>query len=582
MIKRITVKRYTAILLTILLSLGSCIQGFCTQNNSADERCRTTYEIFVYSFCDSDGDGTGDLNGVRSKLDYIQELGFDQIWLMPVCPSPTYHKYDVTDYMAIDPAYGTMEDFEALIAECHGRGIRIITDLVLNHTSSQHPWFLEAADYLRQLPEGAVADVSACPKLDYYHFTQSPESGFAQIPDTSWYYEARFWEGMPDLNLDSEAVRDEIRNILSFWIGKGVDGFRLDAVTYYYTGSDEKNIEFLRWLKETAVSIASAADSSEEPAEDGNAENPPYIVCEAWIDQSLYAQYYASGVDSMFDFAYAGAEGLLAKTVKGKFGADRFVESLAAEQELYASFSDSYVNAPFYTNHDMDRSAGYYAYDNGSRTKFALGLNLLISGNAFLYYGDELGMKGSGKDENKRVPMYWVDESSVDSEDPENPENSMDSDDPAADEDAGIAACMCSGPDGMDSVKQKFPSEAEQEKDPLSILNYAKQAIALRNKYDVIRDGRVIPVPELESEDVGVYLKVSESPDGKNNPGASEESVEVIFNTSEEPQTVDLSASGNEFRTLADTLCVSEDPVTLESDILSLPPFGVAVLAEAE
>ena len=134
----------------------------------------------------------------------------------------------------------------------------------------------------------------------------------------------------------------------------------------------------------------------------------------------------------------------------------------------------------------------------------------------------------------------------------------------------------------MDSVKQKFPSEAEQEKDPLSILNYAKQAIALRNKYDVIRDGRVIPVPELESEDVGVYLKVSESPDGKNNPGASEESVEVIFNTSEEPQTVDLSASGNEFRTLADTLCVSEDPVTLESDILSLPPFGVAVLAEAE
>ena len=542
----------------LLCSLFLCEAAFCgtstdvsegTLSESAfhmeDQRCRTTYEIFVYSFCDSDSDGTGDLGGVRNKLDYIQDLGFDQIWLMPVCPSPTYHKYDVTDYMAIDPAYGTLEDFEALISDCHERGIRVITDLVLNHTSSQHPWFLEAAEYLKSLPDGAAADASACPTLDYYHFTQTPESGYTQIPDTSWYYEARFWEGMPDLNLDSEAVRDEIRKILSFWLEEGVDGFRLDAVTYYYTGNDEQNIRFLNWVKDTA-------DESAADLADAGGSFSPYIVCEAWIDQSLYAAYYASGVDSMFDFAYAGAEGLLAKTVKGKVTAQRFTDSLKEEQDLFASFSDSYVNAPFYTNHDLDRSAGYYAYDDGSRTKFALGLNLMMSGNAFLYYGDEIGMKGSGKDENKRAPMLWV------PEDTENPS----------------AAGMCTGPEGMDSIKQKFPSAAEQENDPLSVLNYTKQAIAVRNKYNVIRDGIVIPIPELESDTVGAYRKVPGSPES----GPDQESVEILFNTSEETQTVDLSSLSDPFLTLADCLCVSAEPVLLDEGQLTLPPFSVAIL----
>jgi glycosidase len=340
-------------------------------------------------------------------------------------------------------------------------------------------------------------------------------------------------------------VRDEIRKILSFWLEEGVDGFRLDAVTYYYTGNDEQNIRFLNWVKDTA-------DESAADLADAGGSFSPYIVCEAWIDQSLYAAYYASGVDSMFDFAYAGAEGLLAKTVKGQVSAQKFTDSLKAEQELFASFSNSYVNAPFYTNHDLDRSAGYYAYDDGSRTKFALGLNLMISGNAFLYYGDEIGMKGSGKDENKRAPMMWV---------------PKDTDNPSA-------AGMCTGPEGMDSIKQKFPSAAEQENDPLSVLNYTKQAIAVRNKYNVIRDGIVIPIPELESDTVGAYRKVPGSPES----GPDQESVEILFNTSEETQTVDLSSLRDPFLTLADCLCVSADPVLLDEGQLTLPPFSVAIL----
>ena len=116
-----------------------------------DDFFRTTYEIFPYSFCDSNGDGIGDLNGIRSKLDYIAGMGFDQLWLTPVHPSSTYHKYDVDDYYAIDPTFGTMEDYEALLAECHERGIRVLLDLVLNHTSDTHPWFVSAVEYLKGL-----------------------------------------------------------------------------------------------------------------------------------------------------------------------------------------------------------------------------------------------------------------------------------------------------------------------------------------------------------------------------------------------------------------------------------------------
>ena len=161
-------------------------------------------------------------------------------------------------------------------------------------------------------------------------------------------------------------------------------------------------------------------------------------------------------------------------------------------------------------------------------------------------------MKGSGNDENKRAPMIWV------PEDTENPS----------------AAGMCTGPEGMDSIKQKFPSAAEQENDPLSVLNYTKQAIAVRNKYNVIRDGIVIPIPELESDTVGAYRKVPGSPES----GPDQESVEILFNTSEETQTVDLSSLSDPFLTLADSLCVSEDPVQLEEGQLTLPPFSVAIL----
>ena len=128
---------------------------------SPDDNYRTFYEIFVYSFCDSDGDGIGDLQGVISKLDYLEELGVNGIWFMPIHPSQSYHKYDVRDYYDIDPQYGTMADFEALMAECQKRDIHVITDLVLNHTGNDHEWFVTACEYLKSLPAGAEPDAEA-------------------------------------------------------------------------------------------------------------------------------------------------------------------------------------------------------------------------------------------------------------------------------------------------------------------------------------------------------------------------------------------------------------------------------------
>ena len=497
--------------------------------------CGTTYEIFVGSFMDSDGDGTGDLGGVLEKLDYLcdgkdtagDDLGCNGIWLMPVFPSPTYHKYDVTDYLSIDPAYGDLEDFRALLSACHARDMRLILDLPLNHTSTQHPWFAAAADYLAGLPGDEEPSAADCPYVEYYNFSREAGEGYAPLAGTGWYYEARFWEGMPDLNLDSAKVRTEIRGILSFWLGLGVDGFRLDAVTSFYTGDHAKNIAFLTWL--TRAVRARRPDA--------------FLVGEAWENQETYARYYESGIGSMFDFAFSGAEGVIASVVSGKKDAASFARAMEEEEALYASCDEDYVNAPFYTNHDMARSAGYYAYDDGSRTKLAGALNLLMGGNCFVYYGEELGMKGSGKDENKRAPMYWTDEEDA--------------------EEAG----MCAGPPDMDEIKMKFGSLAVQREDPLSVYRYYRHAMHVRAAFPVIAEGRTRTVEELSGEQICVFYKEKE----ELSP------VLVVISTAEEEQRVDLSGLEGSFAMGAVLTTGTESPA-LEDGTLTLPPFGIAVL----
>ncbi len=489
-----------------------------------DDRYRTTYEIFVYSFCDSDADGIGDINGVRSKLDYITDLGFDALWLTPVHPSSTYHKYDVDDYFAIDPAFGTMEDYEALLRECHDRGVRVYLDLVLNHTSADHAWFTAAADYLRALPEGREPDPSECRYYDYYIFSREPGSGFAPLEGSGWYYEARFWSEMPDLNLGSEAVRGEIRDIMAFWLEKGVDGFRLDAVTSYFTGDPEANTEFLRFLTQTGRSI----------------DPDCYLVGEAWTDRAAIAELYASGIDSLFDFPFANYDGFIAKIISGSYKASDYVKGMLLAENAYRETNPDFVDAPFYTNHDMGRSAGYYAADEGPVTKMAYAMSLFMSGNSFVYYGEELGMKGSGKDENKRAPMYWSDDES----DPD----------------------LCAGPPSMDEVKMKFPSLADQREDELSIWNWFRQVLRVRNAFPAIARGVTEDADFLSDGSVAAFFRRSET----------EGDLLIVMNLRAQTAVKDLSPAGDAL-TLAAVLNTNEENITWEENTLTLPAYSIAV-----
>lgn len=501
-----------------------------------EDNYRTWYEVFVYSFYDGNGDGIGDLKGLTEKLDYIndgdpetmEDLGCNGIWLMPVMPSPTYHKYDVTDYCSIDPDYGTMEDFEAFMAACGERGIKVILDLVLNHSSSQHPWFQEACGYLAELGD-QEPDLNECPYVDYYHFSKEKKSGYYSVPGSDiWFYEAQFWDGMPDLNLNNEQLRGEIEEIVDFWLEKGVGGFRLDAAKEYETGANAANTEILSWFTSMV----------KEKKEDA------YLVAEVWTDMNTYAGYYDSGIDSVFDFEFADKDGIIAKVVSGASPASSYSSKLQEIESLFSAHNPDYIDAPFYTNHDMGRSAGYYAGEESeAQTKLAGAMNLLMSGSAFIYYGEELGMKGSGKDENKRAPMYF-------------------SADPSAEG-------MCRGPADMDEIKMKFGSLEEQENDEASVYSYYKKAVYLRNLYPAIRQGKVENLSEYSSDTIAAFSKT-----------LGEEKLFIFINVSKEETKIDLTGNA-EIKQMKNALYTGAEQGSFEEGILTIPAYGIILLGES-
>ncbi len=496
-----------------------------TLGESPDDNYRTWYEIFVYSFCDSDGDGIGDLEGVRSKLDYLQELGITGIWLMPIHPSTTYHKYNVSDYYAIDPAYGDMEDFQALMADCKAKNIKVILDLVVNHSGYDHPWFQAAADYLKKLPQGQQPNAEDCPYVDYYTFSTEQRSGMRILNGTNWYYEAMFSQDMPDLNLGNPALREEIEKIMAFWMEKGVAGFRLDAAKEFYSGKVSMNVEVLSWLQSAATAI------------DPNA----YMVAEVWEGFSTVADYYASDITSIFNFPFGEANGKIISVIRGAGNAktvSTYATALEKADKAYAEKNPDYIDAPFLSNHDVGRIAGFCAQDL-SKTKLAGAMNLFMSGSAFIYYGEEIGMVGSGNDPSKRAPMYW------------NAERNNGTTQPPPE---------CSIPEVY-----PFGSLEEQRGDDDSIYNYYRQAIAIRSAVPAISHGRTTAETALNVGCVSAFRK--------NWHG--EECI-VLMNISQEGATVDLT--GYEGWSLAAQLCTGELDCTVEGAGLKMPAYAVAVL----
>ncbi len=349
------------------------------------------YEIFVRSFYDSDGNGIGDFKGLTAKLDYLNDgnpntqtdLGVDGIWLMPINSSPSYHGYDVTNYSAINPQYGTMADFEAFLDSAHTRGIKVIMDYVMNHSSSQHPWF-----------QSAAASVNSLHRNKYIWRSSNP--GFTgPWGQTVWhssnnqFYYGLFWGGMPDLNYDEPSVKTELLNAAQFWLSKGVDGFRLDAIKYL-----DEDFPVLENTPETFQII-------EDFKQAVLSENPSaYTVGEVWSSTSNILPYVDSTLlDQCFEFDLASR---ILQAVN-QSNATGLHNHLTYIQEAYNDLQF----APFLTNHDQDRVFSVLNQD-WAKMKQAAALLMAMPGTPFMYYGEELGLTGTGAHENIRRPMPWA------------------------------------------------------------------------------------------------------------------------------------------------------------------------------
>jgi alpha-amylase len=361
-------------------------------------RDKVFYEVFVRSFADSNGDGVGDLAGLTSRLDDLNDgdpattsdLGIDALWLMPIFNSPSYHGYDVTDYRAIKAQYGTLDDFKALVAAAHQRGIKIILDMVLNHTSSSHPWFQDS-----QSSPGAA-------RRDWYVWRAddpgwlSPFSGAPvwHASGSAWYY-GIFWSGMPDLNLGNPAVENELVATMKFWLGLGVDGFRLDAVRYFLENSSgglqdlPESHAFLRRVR--------AALQAEYPN--------VLLVAEAWAPTTTVATYYGAGDEAHLAFGFDQAAALVEAGLTANAG--NLGAALSALVQALQG-KDLSFTAPFLTNHDQVRAMRAMGGDPVA-ARVAAATLLALPGTPFLYYGEEIGMQGGAgtADEEKRTPMRW-------------------------------------------------------------------------------------------------------------------------------------------------------------------------------
>ena len=476
---------------------------------------KVAYQIYPKSFKDSNGDGIGDLKGITQKLDYLEKLGIDILWLSPVYKSPFIDQgYDISDYYAIDPLFGTMEDMEELIAEGKKRDISIIMDLVVNHCSSHHEWFQKAlAD-----PDG--------PYADYFYFIESDKepnnwesyfggSVWEPVPGTNKYYLHSFHKDQPDLNWQNPVLREEIYTMINWWLDKGIAGFRIDAII-----NIKKDLEWRSLPSDRANGLVPVPESlvNAQPIE-------PFLQ---ELKERTFAKYNAFTVGEVFNETdeelhfFIGKDGVFSsifdfkQTMLGQEGKGWFDHALPTADELKESIFQAHERADsigilstIIENHDEPRGVSHYIAEGpvNDTSKKALGtIQVLRKGIPFIYQGQEIGMEnqvfesvedfddiatingyhvakeaGLSEEEalavianysrdNARTPMQWTAEPGLGFSD---------------------------GPAWLISPKPDYSINVEdQEKDPDSILNYYRQLTALyRHPFygNTIRFGDMIP-----------------------------------------------------------------------------------------
>lgn len=476
---------------------------------------KVAYQIYPKSFKDSNGDGVGDLKGITEKLDYLQDLGIDILWLSPIYKSPFIDQgYDISNYYAIDPIFGTMEDMEELIAEGKKRGISIIMDLVVNHCSSHHEWFQKAlAD-----PDG--------PYADYFYFIESDKepnnwesyfggSVWEPVPGTNKYYLHSFHKDQPDLNWQNPVLREEIYKMINWWLDKGIAGFRIDAII-----NIKKDLE---WR-----SLPSDRDNGLVPVPESLVNAQPIEPFLRELKERTFAKYNAFTVGEVFNETdeelhfFIGKDGVFSsifdfkQTMLGQEGKGWFDHALPTADELKESIFQAHERADsigvlstIIENHDEPRGVSHYIAEGpvNDTSKKALGtIQVLRKGIPFIYQGQEIGMEnqvfesvedfddiatingyhvakeaGLSEEEalaaianysrdNARTPMQWSAEPGLGFSD-------------------GTAWLISPKPNVAINVK-------DQEKDPNSILNYYRQLTALyRHPFygNTIRFGDMIP-----------------------------------------------------------------------------------------
>jgi alpha-amylase len=425
------------------------------------------YEIFVRSFYDSNGDGIGDLNGVLEKLDYLNDgnpdttsdLGVSAIWLMPIFPSPSTHGYDVTDFYSVNPQYGTLEDLRRLVQEAHRRGLHIILDLPLNHTSNQHPWFIQSQD-VRSTYRGWYSWEEADPGW------KGPWNQQVWYPLNGGFYYAFFWEGMPDLNYRNPFVTEEMEKITRFWLADaGIDGFRLDAIgslieegqaTIETQASHDWFARYFRFYK---------------------AINPEAMtIGEIWREDAVVVPWVANRqVDLAFEFDLSFA--LLGSLNDGN--SSRLLEVLRSGTSQFPTGQ----YGTFLTNHDMARVMTQLG-GNPEKAKAAASLYFSLPGVPFVYYGEEIGMVGEAPDEMGRRPMQWTGEQY-----------------------AGFS-------DGLSWIlpDASYPgyNVSVETGEPESLLSHYRRLISLRNSHPALRTGQL---SLFSTSDPGVFACLRSTPD---------------------------------------------------------------------
>jgi alpha-glucosidase len=521
------------------------------------------YEIYPRSFADSNNDGIGDLNGITSKLDYLRGLGVDAIWITPCFPSPQVDfGYDVSDYEAIDPMYGTMADFDRLVSEAKKRHIRVVLDFVVNHTSDQHKWFLDSRSsktskyrdwYIWRDGEGNNE-----PPNNWQSEFGVPAWTFDQ--KTGQYYYNYFYPEQPDLNWRNPAVRAAMLDVTRFWYKRGVAGFRLDAVDTLFEdpkltdnppmpGTDKFGRPNFERINNTKLpEVHGVLQDLRKIADEYDA----VLIGETWTkDISELKQYYGEHSNEL-----QMPMDLMFGTVN-KLSAPEFRRQIAAV--------DAAGGWPVFviSNHDIVRS--YNRYGDGTHNeqiaKLMASMYLTLRGTPIMYYGEELGMENNnptrkedvkdpegktgwpkeiGRD-GERTPMQWTDETN-----------------------AGFSEAK---PWLPVPPSYKTHNVAAESKDANSILATYRQLLSLRHKESALVSGKYVALNE-DDANVLAYLRQS-----------GDETILVALNMSGAAQTVrvNLGAAGFEAPKYSSLIKDSHSGAAKSANEIALEPFGVFV-----